>query len=77
MHRQALIIDMNKRRRSIELDCPADSLIPESRQTIRPRVEQWDTGGAPLLSSGPQIVHASQDLNATVAKRGADHTAAG
>src|SRR6516225_6081865 len=68
MHRQSPIIEMKKRRRSIELDSPAGSSILESRQTIRPWMEQRDTSGAPLLSSDLQIVHASQNLRAAVAE---------
>src|SRR6516225_11187881 len=77
MHRQSLLIEMKKRRRSIELDSPAGSSILESRQTIRPRMKQWDTGGAPLLSSDSQIVHAPQNLLAVVTERSAEHATAG
>jgi hypothetical protein len=76
MHRQALIIEMKKRRRAIELDSPAGSSILESRQAIRPRMEQWDTGGAPLPSSDLQIIHATQNLGAAVTKRSAEHASA-
>jgi hypothetical protein len=77
MHRQSLIIEMKKRRQSIEVDCPTGSSILESRQTIRPRVEQWDAGGAPLLSSDLKIIHTSQKLRAAVAERNAEHATAG
>jgi len=77
MHRQSLIIEMQKRRRSIKLDFPAGSTILESRQTIRPWMEQWDAGGAPLLGSDQEIVHASQDFLTAVAERSAEHAAPG
>jgi hypothetical protein len=77
MHRQSLIIEMQKPRRSIEIDIPTGSAIMESRQAIRPWMEQRDTGGAPLPGRDFEIVHASQDFHTAVAERRTEHAAAG
>jgi hypothetical protein len=77
MHRKPVLIEMEERRRGIELHIPPRRAVARLRKAVRPGVEERDPGGASLRGGGFEVLHAPQNFHAPVAKRGAEHPAAG
>ncbi len=77
MYREAVLVEVEERRRRIKRHLPACGAVAVTREAVRPRMEEWDPGGAPLRGHSLEIFYASEDLRAPVAKRGPDHPVAG
>src|SRR5438445_11340827 len=77
VNRKPVVIEVEERGRRIERHLPPTRLIAETREAVRPRMEERYPCGAALRGCGVEVVHAAQNLRAVVAKRRAKHPAAG
>ena len=72
-----MLFEVHERRGRIEGDLGPGHAIPESAETIRPRMEDGDARRASLGGRGFEIVHPPQELDTLVTKGGAEHAVAG
>jgi len=72
-----MLFEVHERRGRIEGDLGSRHAIPESAETIRPRMEDGDARRASLGGRALQIVHPPQELDTLVTKGGAEHAVAG
>src|SRR5580698_10811627 len=77
VHREFVIIEMQKRRPGIQRDLTSCRAIVQAAEAICPRIQEWNAGGASFDAGSIEIVHAAQKLNSTEAKRSAQHSSRG
>src|ERR1700719_4536407 len=73
MHREAVIVKMQKRRGGIEHDLAPASVITETIETVCPRIEEWDADRASLRLGNFQIINSAKQLSAAMTKRSTQH----
>jgi len=77
VHGQAVSVQVEERRRRIELDQPPRRAVARSREAVCPRVQQRDSRRAALRGGGVEVVDAPQEFFAAVPKRYPEHPVRG
>ena len=73
MNRQAVIIKVQERRGRIEHDVAPSGKIMERIETVCPRIEERNAGGASLCLGNFQIINAAKQFNTAMTKRHTQH----
>jgi hypothetical protein len=77
VHRQAMPIEVEKRRCSIQHHQPPSHFVSRRHQPIGPWIKEWDPSGTPFRCRYLKILQTPQDFGALVAQRDTKHPIGG
>ena len=73
MDRQAVRVEVQQWRRSIERDVASGGTVMHAVEAVRPRMQQRNAGGRACPGGRREIVDAAQELDAARGERRAQH----
>ena len=73
MHWETARVKVEQWRRRIQIHLLPGGTIPCCAKPVRPRVEERDSGGAPLRGGSLEVLHPPEHLHASMAKRSTEH----
>jgi hypothetical protein len=70
----AMLVEVEEWRGQIQLHFLPPSSIARAGETVRPRMQERNSGGAAPSRGGFEVAHASQKLDTSVAQRRAEYS---